>query len=253
VPTRLILRLAFVCCLLAWRPLFAYEVAASSEKWGAPVFGTPGGVVTWSITPGTATAAGYPYVPLDTFLPSGYEAHLQWAFAQWSAVSNIQFQEVSDNGAAIATTPNAGVIRISGIALDSASGVMAQTSGPIGPESEAAFAYASTVRFTSTLPWSYSDNGPGYNFDRVALHEIGHLLGLQHETSIPALMNPTYSTALALGLQADDSAGAQFIYGPVGGSSPAPEPSTLAVVLGACGWLTVRRSRPRASRGRPSV
>jgi hypothetical protein len=243
-------RLACIFCLLAGRALFAYETGTSSEKWGAPVFGTPGGVVTWSITPGTATVIpGYPYVPLDTFAPTDYEAHLKWAFDQWSAAANIQFLEVSDNGAAIATTPNAGVIRFTGIELASGAGILAQTSGPIGPESEAAYAYADTVRFTSNVVWSYSDSGPGYNFDRVALHEIGHLLGLQHEDILSAIMNPCYRTDLPLGLQADDVAGAQFLYGGVAGA-PVPEPGTLAVALAAWGGMLARRGRTRAARGR---
>jgi hypothetical protein len=60
------------------------------------------------------------------------------------------------------------------------------------------------------LPRSYHDGGPGYNFDRVALHETGHLLGLGEEQNVPSIMNVYYSESLPLGLQAGDIAGAQF-------------------------------------------
>src|SRR6185295_8760608 len=197
--------------------LNAYVIGPSTEKWGAPILGTPGGLVTWSIIPGTAEILPgypYPYVPLDTFAPLDYAVHLQWAFDQWSAVANIQFQQVPDSGAGVATTPDAGVVRFSGIDGIS-SEILAFTVGPIGPFYEAQFAYNSTVRFNSDITWSYSDTGPEYNFDRVALHEIGHALGLGHEQDVPSIMNVFYSTNLPLGLQPDDIAGAQFLYGPV--------------------------------------
>lgn len=222
----------------------ADSIGLPNEKWGEPVFGTPGGLVTWSIIPGGPGIGGFPYIPLDSFLPPGYESELQWAFAQWSAVANIQFQEVSDNGASVATSPDAGVIRFAGIELPIGAGILAQTAGPIGTFYESQFGFCSTTRFTSNVLWSYSDGGPGYNFDRVALHEIGHLLGLGHEQDVPSIMNVYYSESLPLGLQADDIAGAQFIYG-----ATVPEPSTFPVLLGvalcglaASGWMQRRRS-----------
>ncbi len=209
--------------------LEAYVVGPPSEKWGDPVFGTPGGIVTWSIIPGGTAPGGYSYVPLNTFLPPGYEAQLQWAFAQWSAVANIQFVEVPDNGASVATTPDAGVLRIGGYDVAPGAGILAFTSGPIGTAAEAIFAWDSTTLFAtaSDIPWSFSDNN-GYNFDRVALHEIGHLIGLGHEQSVPSIMNAFYSTALPIALQPDDVTGAQFLYG-AATTAAVPEPSMFGI------------------------
>ncbi len=50
------------------------------------------------------------------------------------------------------------------------------------------------------------------DFRRVALHELGHALGLDHETSATAIMAPRLSDFYQL--QADDIAGAESIYGP---------------------------------------
>ena len=223
----------------------AYIIGSPYEKWGEPVYGTPGGIVTWSIAPASPGVGQFPYIALDSFLPPGYESHLEWAFAQWSAVANVQFQEVPDHAGAIATYPDAGVIRFAGIELAIGAGILAQTAGPVGTYHEAENFFNSTTRFTSNVGWSYSDSGPGYNFDRVALHEIGHLMGLGHEQNVPSIMNLYYNTGLPLGLQPDDVAGAQFIYGPATVPEPSAFPMLLAVaVVGTLGCL--RRQKHRA-------
>jgi predicted Zn-dependent protease len=53
---------------------------------------------------------------------------------------------------------------------------------------------------------------PGIDFRRVALHELGHALGLGHETNNVAIMAPDISNVDRL--QADDIAGAEALYDP---------------------------------------
>lgn len=52
---------------------------------------------------------------------------------------------------------------------------------------------------------------PGLDFRRVALHELGHVIGLDHESSAPAIMAPNISNLDRL--QADDIAGVNTLYG----------------------------------------
>ena len=85
----------------------------------------------------------------------------------------------------------------------------------------------SGIVFNSNVSWDvYS--GPlksGINdFRRVAVHELGHSLGLAHETQVPAIMAPVESDIELP--TADDIAGVQFIY--TGSSS---EQSSLVSAL----------------------
>ncbi len=51
----------------------------------------------------------------------------------------------------------------------------------------------------------------GVDFRRVALHELGHVMGLRHEWAAPAIMAPTIGNLFTL--QKDDIDGANFLYG----------------------------------------
>lgn len=75
------------------------------------------------------------------------------------------------------------------------------------------------ITFNSNQWWQ-SFRGPlkpyaVYDFHRVALHELGHALGLdhpdQHGQDVPAIMNSTISNTDFL--TSDDIAGAQQLYG----------------------------------------
>jgi hypothetical protein len=58
------------------------------------------------------------------------------------------------------------------------------------------------------------------DFRRVALHELGHAMGLDHEESAPAIMAPNISNIDSL--QADDIAGVNTLYGGLGNCDIAP-------------------------------
>ena len=66
--------------------------------------------------------------------------------------------------------------------------------------------------FNTAMSWDvYHGSGSNYDFRRVAIHELGHALGLEHEASVPSIMQPIYSTTLETP-QADDINGLRAIY-----------------------------------------
>jgi hypothetical protein len=74
----------------------------------------------------------------------------------------------------------------------------------------------SDIVFNSSVNWDIYDGQPRsmLDFRRTALHELGHVLGLGHETEKPAIMAPRISAISTL--QPDDKAGADSLYGLAG-------------------------------------
>jgi len=72
----------------------------------------------------------------------------------------------------------------------------------------------SDIVFNQSINWdvySGATRAGVRDFHRVALHELGHALGLEHEPDEEAIMQPFISSIDTL--QSDDIAGANFIYG----------------------------------------
>jgi hypothetical protein len=92
------------------------------------------------------------------------------------------------------------------------------------------------ILFNKAQPWDSYRGSSRSSFDiqRVALHELGHALGLAHSSVAGAIMNPYISSYYTL--SADDIAGAQSLYGaatsptpsPTATPSPTPTPSATA-------------------------
>lgn len=53
----------------------------------------------------------------------------------------------------------------------------------------------------------------GMDLLQVAVHEFGHVLGLQHSLEPDAVMSPFYSDSYPLKLSEDDKRGIQYLYG----------------------------------------
>ena len=71
------------------------------------------------------------------------------------------------------------------------------------------------ILFNNAFNWDvYSGNNQGnpVDFRRVAIHELGHALGLDHESNFPAIMQATINNIDGVDLPDDDVAGANFIY-----------------------------------------
>ncbi len=141
------------------------------------------------------------------------KAAIEEAFGLWSSVAPLNFTEVQDSA-------SNSQIRIGQEYIDGRNGTLAYAFAPTNGD----------IRF---------DNGENWNlnlFLETAVHEIGHSLGLAHEDSNSAIMNPTIKNRFdGLGsafLLEDDINGIRSLYGsgsglvnPLDSSSPAPTPS----------------------------
>lgn len=174
---------------------------------------------------------------LSDFMPAGFLTQVQNAFNAWSAVANIAFVQVADSGSPYDSADAFGDIRIGGHPFDGASGTLAHGFYPPNNGTSA----AGDIHFDIDDLWKIGFGGPGFDIFQVMAHEIGHAIGLDHTGVANSLMNPFYTEAF-FGLQADDIAGAQFIYGSA--TQNVPEPGMLSLLmLGLIGLGIARRTR----------
>lgn len=220
---------------------YGFVVGTTSPgKWGSPVLGT-GATVTWSLMATgvdlTAEAGGLSNTALSAFMPVGFETELVNAFDAWSAVADITFVQVADLGEAFNAAQLSGDIRLGGHFFDGANGVLAHGFfPPVNGDSA-----AGDIHFDIGDTWDAGLVGPGFSIFQVASHEIGHAIGLDHTGVAASLMNPSYTEAY-FGPQADDIAGAQFLYGEAAVAVPAPG-SLLLFCLGLAGLGFARRRK----------
>jgi hypothetical protein len=201
------------------------EYVAFGTKWGdSNTFGTSGQVVTWSLAGSVFDKyLGVQSVALGSFLSFDYEAALKEAFDAWSAVSGIKFVQVTDDGTtfnnvsvdsdnyiidSLTAKGGAGDIRINAGYIDDPSGTLAYAFGPGSDDNASEYELRGNITFDSgeATFWNYQ------SFVTVAMHEIGHSIGLNHASVSNSLMNPTYNPSVPT-VQADDISGAQGIYG----------------------------------------
>ncbi len=179
----------------------------SGTKWGSHEPGTAGGVVTWSIAPSgedihwfTEEQAGTSFsVDPATVYTFDFEASIRMAFAEWSRYGNIEFVQVTDPG---------------GAAGDQIDPDIRIFFAPI-PGNTLGFAFFPSPLEVPIAGDILLDVDRSLNFDvplfeGLAIHEIGHALGLEHIETVDAIMNSILTQPDIL---ADDIAGIREIYG----------------------------------------
>jgi hypothetical protein len=151
--------------------------------------------------------------------PSVWENQILKAAQTWAQQTNINFAVVPDSGAPAGSgndeqgDPTMGDIRIGGYNFGVGNDTLAQTYMPPPIDN---FSVAGDVQFNTGQTWNV---GAQFDLYTVALHELGHSLGMYHSAVLGAVMYPSYTGAVK-GLSADDVAGIRSIYSAGGARSP---------------------------------
>ena len=157
----------------------AVDFSLEGAKWGSPELGAAGGTVTWAV---------------DDSISQAEMQSINAAFAEWSEVANIQFQQVASTAESDIDFANS--------ALDGAGNVLGVTG----------FSYTGGQLQSADIKFDSGDNLSGSDFSLVAIHEIGHAIGLGHFNDDPAVMNSTANFDLT-GLAQSDIDGIVALYG----------------------------------------
>lgn len=159
------------------------------------------------------------YVHSNLF--SAFNSHSGWTTATWentiikaaetwAQVANINFDIRTDSGANTGAgnyqqgDPQFGDIRIGGFNFGNS-----YLAAAFLPPSVNNYSLAGDINFNTGAGYNINTT---YDLYSVALHEIGHALGLSHSTQSSAVLYATYNGVKA-GATSDDVAGMQAIYG----------------------------------------
>ena len=177
------------------------DYALENFKWGSSILGTPSGEVDWSFA--TSNFAGA-LTQFDSFLTGMFQTEVAQAFARWESVADVDFHQVSDSAASD--------IRLGLSHIDGLNNIVGEEQSSFSNGSET----ASVISFDMDEGWSVVNGtlvtAGGWSFYVVALHEIGHALGLDHYNVTPAIMNAVLNPSVS-DLTQSDIDGAQAIYG----------------------------------------
>jgi hypothetical protein len=199
------------------------DSTVGAAKWPQP--GGLGSSVTITYSYSASVTGG-----LDGLSYAQIRASVQEALGQWARYAPLKFVEVADAGPDFTTGLSYNgtgdpMIRIGAKPQDGQYGVLAYTYYPGGD------GLGGDMVLDSDEVWGTSPGTGRIDFLQVVEHELGHALGMAHETTNTAIMNPVYAPHFSgpgtAFLYPDDIAGIQALYGagtgsvtPVGGTAP---------------------------------
>ncbi len=193
------------------------EYNLNGVRWEVdPVVHQAGATVTWSMATANYLAD---YIQFDGFISDAqFISVIRAAFDAWEQVTNIDFVEVSDSSNVD--------IRLGYGDIDGSSGTLGVAYYSWNGSNELTQSF---IEFDSAENWNLNigGGGPGISAYIVALHEIGHAIGIGHSDNGGAVMAAFLNNSLT-GLTQDDIDAAQAIYGSLaagggggGGGTPA--------------------------------
>jgi hypothetical protein len=175
-----------------------------------------GSRITYSFVPDGTSIGGIPSNLFQTlngkFTTAAWTQAIQKAAAVWQQVAGINFALVPDDGSPIGGTGpqqgdnRYGDIRIGAYPQESGQLALACSPPPINGGSD-----AGDIFFNSQAAWKINND---FDLQTVAIHELGHALGLGHSALQSADLYAKY-TSMKQTLTADDSNGIQAVYGGV--------------------------------------
>ncbi len=182
--------------------------AASGNAWPSPE------LITISFQPdGTNLGGVYSdmYARFDSMMGStaAWQAEIVRAAQSWAQQTNINFVVVTDSGDGIGSgayqqgSPTMGDIRIGGFDMNSSWLAQAMSPPTINNTS-----LAGDIQFNTEITFGIGSYTDLYT---VAVHEIGHALGLNHSALSSAVMYGAYN-GYDTGLSSDDISGIRNIY-----------------------------------------
>lgn len=133
--------------------------------------------------------------------------HIRAALASWASITNIDFVEVPPSQNPVITFGWHAGDHGDGSSFDGPGRVLAHAFYP----PPCGGVHAGKCHYDEGEQWA-SDPSQGIDLQTVALHEIGHIIGLDHSNVGGAVMFPTYAGERRA-LTPDDIAGAQALYG----------------------------------------